>query len=56
MPYKLAMSDQASTDSDSEYVPGLGDSDDSDESWDSDCEYDSDDDIPDDVEPVVDQG
>ena len=50
------MSDQVSTDSDSEYVPGLGDSDHSDESCGSDCEYDSDDDIPDDVEPVVDQG
>ena len=48
------MSDQESTDSDSEYVPRLGDGDDSDESCDSDCEYDSDDDIPDDVEPVVD--
>ena len=46
------MSDQVSTDSDSEYVPGVGDSDDSD----SDYEYDSDDNIPDDVEPVVDQG
>lgn len=50
------MSDQVSTDSDSEYVLGLEDSDSSDESCDSDCEYDSDDDIPNDVEPVVDQG
>ena len=47
------MSDDESTDSGSEYVPG--DSDDSDESCDSDYEYDSDD-IPDDAEPVVDQG
>ena len=51
-----AMSDQVSTDSDTEYVPGLGDSDDSDESSESDCEYDSDDDIPDEVGPVIDEG
>ena len=50
------MSDEALSDSDSEYLPGLGDSGDSDESCDSDCEYISDDDILDDVEAVVDKG
>ncbi|MPC73708.1 hypothetical protein E2C01_068045 [Portunus trituberculatus] len=47
------MSDQAS-DSDPEYVPG--DSEDSDDSCASDCDYDTNDDIGNDVEPVVDQG
>ena len=42
------------SDSDLEYVPGLGDNDDSDEI--DDCEYDSDDNLAGDVEPVTDQG
>lgn len=52
------MSDQASSDSDTEYVPGMVCSDDSDDSCDDDCEYDSDDHDTSDVEPepVVDHG
>lgn len=52
------MSDQASSDSDTEYVPGMVCSDDSDDSCDDDCEYDSDDHDTSDVEPepVLDHG
>lgn len=53
------MSDQqasSSSDSDTEYVPGMVCSDNSDDSCDDDCEYESDDDTADVVEPVVDQG
>ena len=47
---------QSSPNSDSEFEPGGGDSDDSDGSYDSDVSYDSDDMIDEAVDPVIDQG
>ena len=50
------MPDTDLSDSDVEYVPSDGVSDDSDSSGESDCEYDSDEDFVDYVEAVVDCG
>lgn len=50
------MFDRASTESDQDYVPGEEESDDGVMSCDSDVSYDSDNEIPDEVEPVVDEG